>query len=416
MALWMPRRANLNLLRLKSARRSTKLAQRSAWRRTFSGGDVERRTHISAPMMIYSLVCTLIAVGAFNSQNNLLFWLFGLAIGMILVSGVYSGMMLMAVNVTRHGIEPVAIGDVAEIGYTLINTSRFTPSFGLTIEEVYPELDEHPESGEQTLPRDADSQARGLLDAAPSGFVSCVPRRGQTVCRSIATATARGRVRFAGVRITSSFPFGIVRKSLTFWLPASLIVIPLGQLPDGSALAPASSRGPVETSRRGEQGDEVFGVREYQQGDSPRKIAWRNTARTGELRIRMHVAAQERSSTILLLVEPGAKPATVDEAVELVAGSVRHILKGNGRVGVILSRSLVIPARAGRAHEQGVMLQLGLVARHAGLADVKSLDSAAANASSGGFEQLASRKRVELTVVATAAGVIVKRGGSEVAA
>jgi len=416
MPLRILRRANLYRQRSKSARRPTKPAQRSAWRRTFGGGDVERRTHISAPMMIYSLVCTLVAVGAFNSQNNLLFWLFGLAIGMIIVSGVYSGMMLMAVSVTRHGIEPVAIGEVAEIGYTLSNTSRVTPSFGLTIEEVYLQLSEQSEPVGQSLPGDVDSQARGLLDAAPTGFVSCVPRRGQTICRSIAVATARGRVQFAGVRITSSFPFGIVRKSLTFWLPASLVVTPRGQMPDGLALAPANSRGPVETSRRGEQGDEVFGVREYQQGDSPRKIAWRNTARTGELRIRMHVAAQERSSTILLLVEPGAKPETVDEAVELVAGSVRHILKGNGRVGVILPRSLVIPARSGRAHEQGVLLQLGLVARHSGLAATIAPDSAAANATNGRLEQLARRKRVDLTIVATAAGTIVKRGGSEAAA
>ena len=51
---------------------------------------VRRRYRLRFPAYIYMLVTVFIAVGAFNSQNNLLFWAFGLSLAAMVVSGILS--------------------------------------------------------------------------------------------------------------------------------------------------------------------------------------------------------------------------------------------------------------------------------------------------------------------------------------
>src|ERR1041385_4840021 len=57
-----------------------------------------RRYHFHGPGLVYILVTLFIAMGAINSQNNLLFAALGLAIGGLLISGIISGGALLGVR------------------------------------------------------------------------------------------------------------------------------------------------------------------------------------------------------------------------------------------------------------------------------------------------------------------------------
>ena len=53
-----------------------------------------RRYHLNLPIVIYSVLLTLLSMAALNSQNNLLFWLCGLTVAGLLLSGLISGVMM----------------------------------------------------------------------------------------------------------------------------------------------------------------------------------------------------------------------------------------------------------------------------------------------------------------------------------
>ena len=316
---------------------------------------IHRRTHISAPLLLYAVVSMLIAVGAFNSQNNLLFWLFSLSLGMLIVSGVLSGMMLMATRIERLTVPPQQCGGPLMISYKLSNVGRFMPSFALYLDEIISA------AAEEISPTD---DALGQLDSPPQGFVPFIPVGGSVVARTTARATARGRVRVLGVRVTSSFPFGVVRKSMFFEMPSSFVVLPLA--------VPATE---METNRPDRQknnlhaagfapgGDDTFGLREYRDGDSQRRIAWRSTARTGELRTRLMVSSTEQPLVVRLAVEADAAAAAIDLAVSKCAAIIHDAAAKRQPYGLLLPDGGRISARLGRQHLETCMTRLALVSR-----------------------------------------------------
>jgi len=354
-----------------------------------ASGSIQRRTHFSVPLLIYSVVSMLVAIGAFNSQNNLLYWLFGLSLGMLIVSGVLSGIMLMAIRLEREPVDSPEVGTPLTLTYRLTSTSRLLPSFALYIRDQVVA-----EPGETTSAEDAV----GGLAAAPGGFVAFVPAKGAAIGHATAQTTARGRVRLAGVHVISSFPFGIVRKSLFFPLPTSVLVLPpQGEEIDRAAMPdrPAASTAAASPS---EAGEETFGLREYQAGDTPRRIAWRSSARTGEMRTRMLASASDSSLIVAMLVQPGAGKSDVDRAVTLVASELRIASRRGHRIGLILGRDRRAAARSGRGHLSVCLHRLALYSR---VAPVIRDDSVTAGS-----------LRADVVVVAGPEGVNVVAGGS----
>lgn len=95
-------------------------------------------------------------------------------------------------------------------------------------------------------------------------------------------AERRGLHELPMLRIESRFPFGLFR-AWSFWRPAGQLCVyprpeqPAAALPAGSA----QPGGPV--SARTAQGGEFDGLRPWRRGDSPRQVAWKKLASTGEL-------------------------------------------------------------------------------------------------------------------------------------
>jgi uncharacterized protein (DUF58 family) len=91
----------------------------------------------------------------------------------------------------------------------------------------------------------------------------------------------RGKYRFEGIHATATDLFGIFHIKKIFPAPASVLVFPNMTQLRQIHIRPRQTRGfagPI-LARRGGSGVDFYGVREYQIGDSPRRINWRISSR-----------------------------------------------------------------------------------------------------------------------------------------
>ena len=231
-----------------------------------------------------------LAIGAINSQNNLLFWAFGLAIAGMLISGVISGTGLMGLRIERLPVREARLGEPSIIRYRLRNRNRLMPAYGLTIEELARESRKvSPETWPEFL-------------SPPSAFVAQARARRDVTTEALMLPKSRGVATLRVVRISSSFPFGLMSKSVLCVQDASATVLParvrLSQSLKQDVRACAESG--TQVSTRVGMGDDFFGVREYVPGDSPRTIAWRASARVGELLVRQTSAPAPHRLWVML--------------------------------------------------------------------------------------------------------------------
>jgi uncharacterized protein (DUF58 family) len=269
-----------------------------------------RKHHIGPSSLFYLLVTSLLGVGAIQSQNNLLLLVFGVALSSIVVSGVLSGVTLSRIRVSRSIAGPAQVGLPLRIVYTVTNKGRALPAFALTLEERAP--------GRREAERWTDALPRSR------GFIPMVRPRSSASTSVSVTPVRRGPVSLPGPRASSSFPFGIIRKSVTERQPARVLVRPRVHALRRDALADTlgeAAWGTGRPRRRG-LGDEFVGLRDYTPGDSPRRIDWRASARSESLVVRQHAHAPAPRLRIVLHLEPEAGDAAESERLIELAASL----------------------------------------------------------------------------------------------
>ncbi len=298
--------------------------------------NARRRYHFHIPGLLYVLVTFFIAVGAINSQNNLLFASLGLAIGGLLMSGVLSGGCLIGIRCQREPIGSAAVGRPLVLKYRMTNENRWVPSFGLS-------LSEHVAGGANW----------NRFIQTPRAFAAHVGGRETVQVVSEVLPRSRGRMTLGVVRISTTFPFGLARKSVNFEIPATAIVYPVelpicqGVLRKLSVRADSGVGGAVSPGL----GDEFYGLREYSDGDSPRWIAWRRSARTGQLVVRQNTTPTPRQLWVILDIRDSAEPRLVERAIAIAAGLIRAASREGAAVGLAIPRTGVVvqPQISGRS-------------------------------------------------------------------
>lgn len=321
-------------------------------------GNPKHVYHLHWPLVVYIGVSLLIAVGAFHSQNNLLFWLFGLSMGLIVVSGMISGAMMMGVRIERQRLVGCRVGEALEVRYIVTNRNRFTPLFALTITEIVDAAKELPTGHAGVFTR------RASVAAAPVGFASYVPARGESIVSGVAWTNDWGRLSFTGIQVTTAFPFGIIRKSLRFTDRASIILSPAKE--ETAPLVVMSGRGSsAESVVKGQtagQGDEFFGVREFVPGDSPRIIAWKRSATLDRLLVRQWAGSAPGRVFVALHIAPDASAKQIDGAISAAVGAVESSVQQQAAVGLMVPWAGVArPPRPGRANATSVIDTLSLL-------------------------------------------------------
>lgn len=232
-----------------------------------------RRLRPHVPGLVYTGALAMVAVAAMNNQNNLLFWVLGVLASGLIVSAVISNIAIRSLRIRRIDPQHGSVGEPLIVRYGVSNRGRMLSAFNLHVEEIQPV-----ESREILLrPHDRASP--------PHAWVMHVGTRETVHGEAIFWPTRRGKVAFNRMRVWTTFPFGIIRKSRVITQPQHTLIYPmLYELRRGllQSITPRTLIGSKVTHHSG-AGDDYYGMREYKPGDSMRHIAWKRTARIDQL-------------------------------------------------------------------------------------------------------------------------------------
>ena len=236
--------------------------------------------------------------------------------------------------------------------------SRIMPAFGITIAETT-----RPATSRKRSERSGGRWGHTI--ARPIAFIAHVRPRGSAVARAVVVPEHCGLLRLEWVTAVSSFPFGLVRKSTTMSRPATAIVLPRrvrlrSELIE--SLGGAGISGAAVSDRRGES-DDFYGLREYQEGESLRRIAWKPSARTGVLLIRQFAAPTPRRLRIVLDVTGAHSDRDLVEwAVTLAGAAARQAHEAGFAIGLrIVGSGVSREPRRESSHLLGVLRDLAMV-------------------------------------------------------
>jgi uncharacterized protein (DUF58 family) len=158
--------------------------------------------------------------------------------------------------------------------------------------------------------------------------------------RYVLEKVPRGRYAFENVRAELSDPFALERAVVELPAPGALLVYPrlvrLGPLFTESG---ARSHDGQRLLLRRHSGFELHSVREYEQGESLRRVHWPSTARRTQLMVKE--LEDSPRDEIAVLLDCDAK-AVVGESFEMqvrVAGSILDAYVQRGRRGVLVLNS-----------------------------------------------------------------------------
>ena len=214
--------------------------------------------------LLFLILTLFIALSAVNTQANLLFGVLGLMIGVLIVSFNISRLVFARLEVARILPEHGVVGRQLTLIYELSNKKKFWPSFSVTLAE------EDSESSFVKKPLVYMLHAAPKMKAVVATEV--IPRR-------------RGLIELNHYSISTSFPFGFIRRTSIRQQKDALLIYPaIGQV-DAKLLQrfkAAEKHGSMLRSERGGD-DEFYGVKEFRAGENPRWIYWKRSAHTGVL-------------------------------------------------------------------------------------------------------------------------------------
>jgi uncharacterized protein (DUF58 family) len=290
----------------------------------------------------------IIGLTAVDSDINLLLLLFGLCVGAIMLSAFWDWRGLRRITVQRIVPDVLGADQPAEIRYLLTNHRRWGSIRNLQVVEILP---------------------RGGPIGETLAFVSILrPGESVTVDAPIRPAR-RGRIQFGQLTFKTSFPFAIFIKSFAIHLPDEAIVLPrllmMNGDPNLSFHAGHERGGPSGLSRS--IGDEEFyGVREFREGDNPRRIHWRRSARTGQLMVREMARTMQPQVWCVVDTQTREKDEAqqrlLEEIVSAAATFVCSALEQGMKVGLICNGEplVVLPPGAGRANRPRLLREMAL--------------------------------------------------------
>jgi uncharacterized protein (DUF58 family) len=299
--------------------------------------------------LVYCAMMMLMGVAAINGQANLLFGVFGLMIGVLLVSGTICRMVLTRLKVTRTLPEYCVVGRPTALVYHFTNQKRFWPSLSVMISEL---------DGVEAF----ETQPTAYLLHAAAGLSASVPVE--------LLPKRRGKHTLGAYQLSTSFPFGFIKRAVDRKESDSLLVCPpMGWVsPQLLAMCRSDQRAdaPIKPRRGGQ--DEFYGVKEHRQGENPRWIYWRRSARTPGVLIakEMTQVAPPRlmvlADTFLSRLVP-SEQAAVEKTLAMAASLASQALDSGLEVGLCAwdgTDFSALPAQHGKRQRRDV---LGMLAR-----------------------------------------------------
>jgi uncharacterized protein (DUF58 family) len=270
-----------------------------------------------------------VGFAALNTGNNLLYLVLSLMLAFLVLSGVLSESALRGVHVTRRIPRELFEAGATQVVLEIENKQRRVPAFAVAVE-------------------DRIREGRGAERAAGRAFALRIGA-GKTEVRVYRfEASRRGPAAFTTFRVSTRFPFGLFVKSLLMESPKAVLVYPAvhpAKVPDSEDSGAKS--GDVRADRVG-PGSEVGGLRDFEAGDSARRIAWRASLRSGFLVVRDTERDQRSEVEVRLRTRGESEGEPFEQAVRHAASGVVAALDSGVRVGLRTDEVLMRPDAGAR--------------------------------------------------------------------
>ena len=258
---------------------------------------------------VYLAVVVVIAISALNTGNNLLFIVLSCLLAGILASGLLSAFMLAGLELDFSLPEHVFAGRPTMARLRLANRKHLFASLSLTVSAPTPRRPKPPE-----------------LDLTPKPAILKRPvyipyiARHSSVNRSLdLTLPRRGRYSQEGLRVSTKFPFGFLRKAHTVPLRQDVLVLPKVEPTEEFYEILPFIGSELESYLKG-LGHDLYAIRDFQQTDTGRHVDWKATAKAQQLKVREFTREDERRVGLVFDPRlPNAQAQTLDKFEKAVA-------------------------------------------------------------------------------------------------
>jgi uncharacterized protein (DUF58 family) len=336
--------------------------------------------------LIYCSMMMFMGLAAVNSQANLLFGVFGLMIGILIVSVVISGFVMRKLTLQRVLPEHGVVGRPMTLSYEIHNRKRFWPSLSVTIAEL---------------------DGAEAFTVQPQAYMLHAAAKTTTVVSSQLTPKRRGLDHLDRHQVLTSFPFGFIRRASQLSQKDSLLIYPaIGQVDQKviQMCQSAETSGATMRPRRG-GADEFYGVKDYRTGENPRWIYWRRSARTGTLVTKemTHVSPPR----FMLLVDThiaGKRTieahAAVERTIAMAATLANEMLQQGLLMGLLVWSKgwMYLPPNRGKRHGRDVLSVLAQLPLNHAFPLRTLLDESFRHQKSGTTAMLMTPHQMQLTL------------------
>jgi len=221
-----------------------------------------RRIRPTVEGWVFLAAALAVALAALNTGNNLLYLVFATQLSMIALSGVLSELSIQRLHPRRRLRGRIFAGQPVQGTWTVENPRSRLPGLAIGVAE-------------------AGGRGADLAEGGAAQVPVLQPRAREQVAGRW-RFRHRGVHRLPGVRVSTTWPFGIFRKFYDLSAPLEVLVHPDPRAAHG---LPPGTRGHEDegaASRR--LGDGTFlGLRDHQEGEDPRRVHWKTSARLGRL-------------------------------------------------------------------------------------------------------------------------------------
>jgi uncharacterized protein (DUF58 family) len=267
-----------------------------------------QRYRITVEGMSLVFVSSLIGFAAWHSGTNLLYLVFATLIALFLIHGLLVWLCLVGIRMERILPTHVYAGRPCPIALRMHNRKVYLDSHGLRVSDL-----------------GANGKSIGVV------FFGTIPKHGSAEELYETVFPRRGAYVLRNLEAITRYPFGLVERGLKTSVPQELVVYP--QVNEVGALGTnlVSGFGDQEVNEKG-IGSELYGLREYVNGEHARHIHWRSSARLNRLMV-IEYERDERRHVTLQLWNVASSPRTAeleasfDAAVGLTASLANFLIR-----------------------------------------------------------------------------------------
>lgn len=308
-----------------------------------------RRVRPTGQGLIFMTLTLSIGFAALNTGNNLLYLILAMMLSLLSLSGILAELSIRRLEVSRIFPQDATAGERMYGLIRLYNPKRWIPVLGIRVDEYV------------RLPIECHS-----------AFFPVVSAGEEQTCSVWYQFPKRGRVRLERLECWTSYPFGFFVRGLIRTVEAEVLVLPPVRAYAGQAQVQRAEQGVLPRPRRG-QGDDFFELRPFQEGEDPRRIHWKSSARRQQLMLR-ESAEQQRNRVLITLDLQTVLPdeEAYEEALIVVASAAAFQLQRGAEVGVE-APGVTVPFDVGAAHLYRIRRALALAPRAAEAAEKPAL-------------------------------------------